>query len=217
MKQDEILKIVEEYVKQKCINDSSGHDWWHIKRVEKNAMLINKDEKANEFVIKMIVYMHDLYDHKFYSGDSSAELKKTLRKLKIYESILDDDINNIIYSCVNLGFSSNFDNKKELSKEGQIAQDADRLDAMGAIGIARTFAYGGKKGKLIYNPNVDNNITQKEYKKNGSNTSLDHFYDKLLKIKDSMNTVTAKNIANKRHEYIENFLDEFLNEWNGIK
>ncbi len=217
MKQDEILKIVEEYVKQKCINDSSGHDWWHIKRVEKNAMLINKDEKANEFVIKMIVYMHDLYDHKFYSGDSSAELKKTLRKLKIYESILEDDINNIIYSCVNLGFSSNFDNKKELSKEGQIAQDADRLDAMGAIGIARTFAYGGKKGKLIYNPNVDNNITQKEYKKNGSNTSLDHFYDKLLKIKDSMNTVTAKNIANKRHEYIENFLDEFLNEWNGIK
>ena len=118
---------------------------------------------------------------------------------------------------MNLGFSSNFDNKKELSKEGQIAQDADRLDAMGAIGIARTFAYGGKKGKLIYNPNVDNNITQKEYKKNGSNTSLDHFYDKLLKIKDSMNTVTAKNIANKRHEYIENFLDEFLNEWNGIK
>ena len=217
MKQDEILKIVEEYVKQKCINDSSGHDWWHIKRVEKNAMLINKDEKANEFVIKMIVYMHDLYDHKFYSGDSSAELKKTFRELKIYESILDDDINNIIYSCVNLGFSSNFDNKKELSKEGQIAQDADRLDAMGAIGIARTFAYGGKKGKLIYDSNINNNITQKEYETNGSNTSIDHFYDKLLKIKDLMNTVTAKNIANKRHEYIENFLDEFLNEWNGIK
>ena len=217
MKQDEILKIVEEYVKQKCINDSSGHDWWHIKRVEKNAMLINKDEKANEFVIKMIVYMHDLYDHKFYSGDSSAELKKTFRELKIYESILEDDINNIIYSCVNLGFSSNFDNKKELSKEGQIAQDADRLDAMGAIGIARTFAYGGKKGKLIYDSNINNNITQKEYETNGSNTSIDHFYDKLLKIKDLMNTVTAKNIANKRHEYIENFLDEFLNEWNSIK
>ena len=217
MKQDEILKIVEEYVKQKCINDSSGHDWWHIKRVEKNAMLINKDEKANEFVIKMIVYMHDLYDHKFYSGDSSIELKKTLRKLKIYESILEDDINNIIYSCVNLGFSSNFDNKKELSKEGQIAQDADRLDAMGAIRIARTFAYGGKKGNLIYDPNINNNITQKEYETNSSNTSIDHFYDKLLKIKDLMNTVTAKNIANKRHEYIENFLDEFLNEWNGIK
>ncbi len=104
---------------------------------------------------------------------------------------------------------------KELSKEGKIAQDADRLDAMGAIGIARTFAYGGKKGKLLYNPTNNEMVNSKEYNENGSNTSISHFYDKLLKLKDLMNTETAKKIAIERHKYLENFLGEFLEEWSG--
>lgn len=217
MHEEEILAIVEKYVKSVCENESSGHDFWHIKRVYNNAMHINQKENANEFVIAMIVYMHDIYDHKFYNGDISLKLEETLKELNVYEEISEDDAKNIIYSCANLGFSSNMNGKIELSIEGQIAQDADRLDALGAIGIARTFAYGGKKERLIYDPSHNETVDSKEYMKNGSNTSISHFYDKLLHLKDLMNTETAKEIALKRHEYIEDFLEEFLDEWNGIK
>jgi uncharacterized protein len=161
--------------------------------------------------------MHDLYDHKFYSGNIAEKLEETLKQLQVYEYLSNDDIQNIIYSCVNLGFSSNFVEKKELSKEGKIAQDADRLDGIGAIGIARTFAYGGKKGRLIYDPNNNELVTQEEYSEKGSKTSISHFYDKLLKMKDLMNTDTAKEIARERHNFVEKFLQEFLDEWSGIK
>ena len=128
-----------------------------------------------------------------------------------------DDIQNITYSCANLGFSSNIVKEKELSLEGKIAQDADRLDAIGAIGIARVFAYGGKKGRLIYDPNNNEPVDEKEYNEKGSKTSISHFYDKLLKIKNLMNTDTAKEIAAERHKFIEYFLNEFFDEWNGTK
>ena len=128
-----------------------------------------------------------------------------------------DDIQNITYSCANLGFSSNIVKEKELSLEGKIAQDADRLDAIGAIGIARVFAYGGKKGRLIYAPNNNEPVDEKEYNEKGSKTSISHFYDKLLKIKNLMNTDTAKEIAAERHKFIEYFLNEFFDEWNGTK
>lgn len=148
MNNKEIIDLVKEYVKNKCYNDSTGHDWWHIQRVYKNAMLINKKEKANEFIITIIVLMHDLYDHKFYNGSIEERLEETLKELGIYKHIPKNDIKNIIYSCTNLGFSANITEKKELSIEGKIVQDADRLDGIGAIGIARTFAYGGKKRKI---------------------------------------------------------------------
>lgn len=145
------------------------------------------------------------------------KLKETLKQLKIYEYFSKEDIQNIVYSCENLGFSSNILEKRELSHEGKIVQDADRLDALGAIGIARTFAYGGKKGKIIYDPNNNQLVDEKEYNEKGSNTSISHFYDKLLKIKWLMNTDTAKEIAIERHKFLENFLEEFLDEWNGVK
>lgn len=215
MDKEEIINVLKKYVKSICENDATGHDWWHIQRVYNNAVLINQKEKANMFIITIIVFMHDLYDHKFYKGNVEEKLKETLEQLGIYTSLSKEYIENIIYSCVNLGFSSNISSKKELSKEGKIAQDADRLDAMGAIGIARTFAYGGKKGRLLYNPTNNEMVNSKEYNENGSNTSISHFYDKLLKLKDLMNTDTAKEIAIKRHKYLENFLDEFLEEWRG--
>ena len=161
--------------------------------------------------------MHDLYDHKFYDGNIEEKLEELLKQLQVYEYISEEYRNNIINSCANLGFSSNFSVKKELSQEGKIAQDADRLDALGAIGIARTFAYGGKKGKLIYNPNNNGLVEEKEYVQKGSRTSISHFYDKLLKIKDSINTDTAKEISIKRHKFMEDFLNEFFDEWNGEK
>ncbi len=216
MGKEEIIKIIKEYVKNICKDDSTGHDWWHIQRVYNNAMLINKKENADEFVITLITLMHDLYDHKFYKGDVKQKLEETLKELNIYQYI-QEDIENIINSCVNLGFSANMTTKKELSKEGKIVQDADRLDAMGAIGIARTFAYSGKKEKTIYDPNNNELVDEEEYKQNGSKTTISHFYDKLLKLKDLMNTETAKIIAKERHLYLENFLEEFFDEWNGIK
>jgi uncharacterized protein len=217
MNKEEIISVVKKYVKNECYNDSTGHDWWHIQRVYNNAMLINKKENADEFIITIIVLMHDLYDHKFYNGNIEEKLEETLKELDIYNYIHKNDIENIIHSCVNLGFSSNIAEQKELSIEGKIAQDADRLDAIGAIGIARTFAYGGKKGKPIYDSNNNELVSEKEYKQKGSKTSISHFYDKLLKIKDLINTDTAKIIAQERHKYLEDFLQEFFNEWNGKK
>lgn len=217
MNNEEIINIVKEFVKKKCYNDSTGHDWWHIQRVYQNAMLINEKEKANKFIITIIALMHDLYDHKFFNGNIEEKIKETLKELGIYKYISEKDIENITYSCTNLGFSANIDEQKELSIEGKIVQDADRLDAIGAIGIARTFAYGGKNGRLMYNPNNNELVNGEEYKQKGSNTSISHFYDKLLKIKDLMNTDTAKIIAQKRHKYLEDFLQEFLEEWEGVK
>lgn len=217
MEKSEIIIKIKKYVKNICQNDSTGHDWWHIQRVYNNAMLINKEENADEFIIALTALMHDLYDYKFYKGDSTKALKDTLKKLEVYDDISQNDIENIVYNCANLGFSSNFVEKKELSLEGKIVQDADRLDALGAIGIARTFCYGGKVGRLMYDPENNELVNESEYKQNGSRTSISHFYDKLLKIKDMMNTDTARNIAEERHKYLKGFLQEFLDEWNGKK
>ena len=217
MNKEEIISIVKKYVKNECYDDSTGHDWCHIQRVYNNAMLINKKENADEFIITIIVLMHDLYDHKFYNGNIEEKLEEILKELHIYNYIPKNDIENIIYSCANLGFSANIAEQKELSVEGKIVQDADRLDAIGAIGIARTFAYGGKKGKPIYDSSNNGLVNEEEYKTKGSKTSVSHFYDKLLKVKDLMNTDTAKIIAKERHKYLEDFLQEFFDEWNGKK
>lgn len=217
MSKEEIINIVKEYAKNICKDDATGHDWWHIQRVYNNAMLINQKENADKFVITLIVLMHDLYDHKFYKGNIEEKLKETIKELNIYNYVQENDIENIINSCVNLGFSANMTTKKELSIEGKIAQDADRLDALGAIGIARTFMYGGKRERAMYDPDNNELVDEEEYKQNGSKTTISHFYDKLLKIKDLMNTETAKMIAQERHQYLENFLEEFFDEWNGRK
>ena len=143
MNKEEIISVVKEYVKNKCYNDSTGHDWWHVQRVYNNAMLINKKEDADEFIITIIVLMHDLYDHKFYNGNIA--------------------------------------------------------------------------GKPIYDPNNSELVNEEEYKQKGSKTSIGHFYDKLLNIKNLMNTDTATIIAQERHKYLEDFLQEFFDEWNGKK
>ena len=139
MEKEEILNKIKRYVQEACKNDSTGHDWWHIQRVYNNAMLINKKEQANEFVLTVIVFMHDLYDHKFYKGNIEEKIEGTLKQLKVYEYLSKNDIQNIIYSCANLGFSSNISEKKELSKEGKIAQDADRLDAIRSNWYCKNF------------------------------------------------------------------------------
>lgn len=217
MNKEEIINKIKQYVQEESESIESSHDWYHIQRVYNNAMLINKEENANEFIITIIVLMHDIYDHKFYKGNIQEKLVETLKELQVYEHLSKEDIENIVYSCINLGFSSNMAEKKKLSIEGQIAQDADRLDALGAMGIARTFAYSGEKGKPMHIPNDDEAVSEEEYKQNGSVSAIGHFYDKLLKIKNLMNTETARKIAIERHKFVEIYLKEFLDEWNGLK
>lgn len=156
MKEEEIIIKVENYIKNEMYNESSGHDWWHIKRVYNLALKINESEKADKFTIKMIALLHDIYDSKFCDGNIKDNLIELMRKLNILEEIDKEKLENILFSIENLSFRGGF-NTVQLSKEGQIVQDADRIDAIGAIGIARCFAYNGKKGNPIYDPEVRNN------------------------------------------------------------
>ncbi len=214
---EELLERTKNLVKEHCENETTGHDFWHIWRVCQNANKIYEKEKGNPFIIQMICLLHDIYDHKFYTGNPREKLAETLAKLDTEQILTASDKENIIESCVNLGYASNVVEKKELSQEGKIAQDADRLDAVGAIAIARTFVYTGKQERPMYLPGEEQAVSAEEYQKSGSKTSIGHFYDKVLKVKDKMNTQTAKELAKERHQFVEAYLDEFLAEWNGRK
>ena len=217
MKENEIVKKVEKYIKEQSYNESSGHDWWHIKRVYNLALKINEKENADKFTIEMIALLHDIFDKKFSNGDIRENLIKLLDKMGILKEIDDEKLENILFSIENLSFNGGF-SKVEISKEGQIVQDSDRIDAIGAIGIARVFAYNGKKGNPIYDPDVGIiEIKSEEEYRNLKRHAINHFYEKLLKVKDTMNTDEGKNIAIKRTEYMEEYLKEFYDEWDGKK
>lgn len=217
MNKESILKITENYVKTNFNQESTGHDWWHIKRVHDLSLQINEIEKKDEFIVRMIALLHDVFDEKFSDGDVKQNLENLMKKLNIYNEIDEKDIKNIIHSIENLGFKGGFNNI-EISDEGKIVQDADRIDAIGAIGIARCFAYNGKKGNVIYDPDTGIvEINNQEEYRNKKRHAINHFYEKLLKIKDTINTEAGKTIAIKRTEYMENFLDEFYKEWDGKK
>jgi uncharacterized protein len=208
-----IIEITEKFVKEVLGQDSTGHDWYHIDRVRKNALYIaEKEQKGNVFLIEMAALLHDIPDEKLNASKEAGEgkLEDFLQTLAI-DTTEKQHIKEIIY-CIS--FSGGI--KLLPSIEAEIVQDADRLDAIGAIGIARTFAYGGHKGQAMYDPSVAvrENMTAEEYRK-GKSSSVHHFYEKLFKLKDRLNTESAKQIANKRHAFMEQFLDEFYNDWNG--
>ena len=214
----QIEKVVEEYIEDKWKTEEKTHDISHIRRVIKMAMKINETEKGNPFIIKMIAYLHDVFDHKFYQGeDEEQKLEDLLKELKVYEQIGEKDRSNIIHSACNLGFASNYKENQVLSKEGKIVQDADRLDGIGAIGIARCFMYMGNRAKPLYEEGKTEIVSEEEYKRRGSRTAIGHFYDKLLKVKERLNTVAAKQLAEQRHQFMLNYLEEFYSEWNGLK
>lgn len=217
MNKDEIVQKTADHVKTLFTGEASGHDWWHILRVWNNAKLIAKDEpSANLFHIELGALLHDIADYKFHGGDETIGGKTSAEWLKGL-SADDEDIKAVIHIVDNVSYKGGEANKMK-SLEGKIVQDADRLDAIGAIGIARCFAYGGNVGHEIYNPDIKPNLnmSKEEYKKHKS-TQVNHFYEKLLKLKDLMNTKSAKKIALKRHKYMEDYLSEFLAEWNGKK
>ena len=205
------------FVKKELENAEGGHDWFHIERVYKNALLIAKNEKCDEIVVKLGALLHDIADSKFHDGDETVGPKKA-RKFLEKENVDQTIIAHVLNIIENISFKGGNFEKRFHSKELDIVQDADRLDAIGAIGIARTFNYGGFKNRILYNPDIvpEMNMSKEEYKKSEAPT-LNHFYEKLLLLKDKMNTETGKQIAKERHLFMETFLSQFYAEWEGEK
>jgi uncharacterized protein len=211
----EIIEHTIRFVKEQLKNAEGGHDWFHIERVYKNALLIAKEEKCDLEVVKLAALLHDIADSKFHNGDESVG-PKTARTFLEAQNVTEETILHVIAIIENISFKGgNFDQQFH-SKELAIVQDADRLDAIGAIGIARTFNYGGFKKRTLYNPEIAPKLSmsKEEYKKSDAPT-INHFYEKLLLLKDKMNTDTGKKIAKKRHDFMVHFLAQFYAEWEG--
>ena len=214
-KRKHVITETVKYVKKELKNAEGGHDWWHIYRVWNLAKTIAKTEESNIFIIELGALLHDIADSKFNNGNEEIGPKKArafLTKLKVDE----EEITHVENIIANISFKGGKEKQKFNSPELDVIQDADRLDALGAIGIARTFNYGGFKNHKIYDPNIPPNLnmTKEEYK-NSTAPTLNHFYEKLLLLKDKMNTKTGKEMAIKRHTFMENYLKEFYNEWEG--
>ncbi len=209
-----ILNTIQ-FVKQTLKDAEGGHDWWHIYRVWNLAKSIAAKENTNLFIIELGALLHDIADSKFHNGDETvgvAIAKDFLTKQDVSEDI----ISHVVLIIENISFKNTFDKSSFSSTELKVLQDADRLDAMGAIGIARAFNYGGFKNREMHNPDVRNNMNQtKEEYKNSSAPTINHFYEKLLLLKDLMNTKTGKQMALQRHQFMETYLKEFYKEWEG--
>ncbi|PED06883.1 HD domain-containing protein [Bacillus pseudomycoides] len=210
-KQEQIQKTVA-FVKNLLEKDASGHDWYHIERVHKLAISLSEKEGGDRFVIEMAALLHDVADEKLNESEEVG-MKKVSDWLEGL-NVTEEENEHILHIIMNMSYKGGHGGKVS-TLEGKIVQDADRLDALGAIGIARTFAYGGAKGRLMYDPNIPprEEMTKEEYRKN-DDPSLNHFYEKLLKLKDLMNTDAAKREAEIRHRYMEEFIEQFMKEWN---
>lgn len=206
------------FVKKELSDIEGGHDWFHIERVYRNTLLIAKKEDVDILIVSLAALLHDIADPKFYDGDETVA-PKIAREFLFRQNVDSKIIEHVVKIIENMSFKNTFEtDKKFTSTELQVVQDADRLDAIGAIGIARCFNYGGFKNRALYNPYIKPNLNMsKDQYKSSSAPTINHFYEKLLLLKDKMNTKTAKQIANERHTYMEGFLKQFYSEWNGEK
>ena len=206
-----------EFVKNQLQDAEGGHDWFHMERVYKNALLIAKEENCDITIVQLGALLHDIADSKFHDGDETVG-PKVAREFLASQNVAEEIILHVIAIIENISFKGGNFERKFTSKELDIVQDADRLDALGAVGIARTFNYGGFKNRTLYNPEILPNLamSKEEYKTTEAPT-LNHFYEKLLLLKDKMNTETGKKIAQERHRFMEVFLGQFYAEWNGEK
>jgi uncharacterized protein len=212
-----LIETTIQFVKATLAQAEGGHDWFHIERVYKNAVLIAASENCDLVIVQLGALLHDIADSKFHDGDESIG-PKTARAFLESEKVAPVTIDHVIAIIENISFKGGKVERQFSSIELDIVQDADRLDAIGAIGIARTFNYGGFKNRALYNPEIEPNLTmtKDEYKNNEAPT-INHFYEKLLLLKDKMNTTTGKQIAQDRHRYMEDFLEQFYAEWEGKK
>ncbi len=214
---EEIIQNTINFVKNELQNAEGGHDWFHIERVYKNALLISESEKVDRTIVSLGALLHDIADSKFHNGDETVGPRKAGQFLKS-QNISEETIDHVVKIIENVSFKGGNKNQEFHSKELEVVQDADRLDALGAIGIARTFNYGGFKNRKLYDPEImpNLNMTPSEYKVSDAPT-INHFYEKLLLLKDRMNTETGRKIAEERHVFMETFLKQFYAEWNGKK
>jgi len=219
MTDTEIVEQTIAFVKETLLGAEGGHDWFHIQRVFKNTLFIAKDEKVDILVVSLAALLHDIADAKFNGGDETIgpEMAESfLGELKVKKKT----IGHVVKIIKNMSFKNSLQKKrgrKFLSKELAVVQDADRLDGMGAIGIARAFNYGGFKQREIYNPEIAPNLKMaKEEYKNSTAPTINHFYEKLLLLKDKMNTETGKQLAEERHRYMMEYLKQFFKEWDPL-
>lgn len=207
------IKTIEKYMEDKFQNEGTGHDWFHIDRVRRLALFIQEKEGGERDLIELAALLHDISDHKFNGGDfekGGKEAKSILQQFNIDENTIDK-----IVDIVNtVSFKGNSVPDKMNSLEGKIVQDADRLDAIGAIGIARTFAFGGSIGQPIYNPDIEPSIHKSKEEYQNRTHTINHFYEKLLILEDRMHTATAKSIAKERTALMRDYLNSFYSEWN---
>ncbi len=212
MEHSELIDATVQFVRETLKNAEGGHDWWHIQRVWTNAKLIAQTEKADLLTVELAALLHDIADSKFHNGDEEIGPRTAgnyLQSMQVNAAII-EHVQQIIR---HMSFKSSFDKPSFHSPELAIVQDADRLDAIGAIGIARAFTYGGFKGRELYNPEIEPNLNMsKEEYKNTSAPTINHFYEKLLLLKDKMNTTTGKKLAQQRHDFMETYLKQFYNE-----
>ncbi len=215
MTHSEIIQTTVAFVKKTLVNAEGGHDWWHIQRVWNNAKNISNTEGGNLLIVELAALLHDIADAKFHDGDEEIGPRMATAFFKNL-SIDEEVIHHVEQIIRNISFKGGNFEKSFHSQELAIVQDADRLDAIGAIGIARTFNYGGFKNREMHNPSVKPHLsmTKEEYKASNAPT-INHFYEKLLLLKDKMNTPKGKEMAEQRHQYMEAFLEQFYAEWEG--
>lgn len=212
--QQKIVDQTAAHVRSQMEGDSSGHDWWHVWRVWQNSLYISRSENADRFVTELAALLHDIADWKFHDGDDLAG-PKAARACLSEQSVDDSVIEHVCDIVATVSFKGAGVETPMATLEGKIVQDADRLEAIGAIGIARCFAFGGAKGRLMHDPEEPPELhaSFEDYKKK-SGPSINHFYEKLLLLKDRMNTETGLKLAAHRHKVLEDFLEQFHAEWN---
>lgn len=215
IEEQRILDECAEYVRGELEEGEKGHDWWHIHRVWKTALLIAQSEPVDIFVVELAALLHDIADAKFHGGDEEAGPRKAAIFLEA-SGAEQRVVDHVVQIIRNISFKGGNHRVEFSSLEMEVVQDADRLDAIGAIGIARAFHYGGFKNRLLYHPMIAPNLkmTKEEYKHSDAPT-INHFYEKLLLLKDRMNTKTGKDLAIQRHQFMEDFLQQFMAEWGG--
>lgn len=213
--QRKIIEEVSDEIKQKLEGEGSGHDWWHIVRVWNMSKHIGTSEGADMFVVELAALLHDIADWKFHDGDDTVGPKMARQVLEKH-SVPAETIDHVCDIIVSLSFKGAGVKTEMKTLEGKAVQDSDRLDAIGAVGVARTFAYGGHKNRPMHDPAKKPlaHQSKEEYFKNESPT-INHFYEKLLLLKDRMNTKIAKELAEDRHRFMEEYLDRFFQEWDG--
>ncbi|MCD1116448.1 HD domain-containing protein [Chryseobacterium turcicum] len=203
-----------QFVKEKLEGAEAGHDWFHIERVWKLSKKIAQTEDCNLNVVELSALLHDIADPKFHNGDETLALKISREFLET-QNVEEEIIQQVLFIIQNISFKNRGEVPQNLPIELKVVQDADRIDAIGAIGVARTFNFGGFKNNMMYHPDIQPklNMSKEEYKKSNG-TTVNHFYEKLLLLKDLMNTNEGKKIAEERHQFMLTFLDQFMKEWN---